>query len=79
VVFTVKDTGKGIDLKNHHVIFERFRQVDPGPNNNLGGTGLGLATTRSLVHLMGGKISVKSELGKGASFTFNVPCTFVEA
>jgi signal transduction histidine kinase len=74
LVFKVKDTGQGIDLKNHHVIFERFRQIDPGPNNNMGGTGLGLAITKSLVHLMGGKISVESELGKGACFTFNVPC-----
>lgn len=75
IVFTVKDTGKGIDRKNHPIIFERFRQIDPGPNNNMGGTGLGLAITKSLVHLMGGHISVKSELGKGASFTFNVPCS----
>ncbi len=77
IVFSVKDTGKGIDIKNHHVIFERFRQVDPGPNNNMGGTGLGLAITKSLVHLMGGQISVESELGKGANFTFNVPCEIV--
>ncbi|MCA1745087.1 MAG: PAS domain-containing protein [Bacteroidales bacterium] len=75
IVFTVKDTGKGIERKNHPIIFERFRQIDPGPNNNMGGTGLGLAITKSLVHLMGGHISVKSELGKGASFTFNVPCS----
>ncbi|GAO27773.1 sensor histidine kinase [Geofilum rubicundum] len=74
IVFKVKDTGQGIELKNHHVIFERFRQIDPGPNNNMGGTGLGLAITKSLVHLMGGKISVESALGKGACFTFNVPC-----
>lgn len=74
ILITVKDTGKGIEKKNHQIIFERFRQVDPGPNNNMGGTGLGLAITKSLVHLMGGQISVESNLGRGASFTFNVPC-----
>jgi PAS domain S-box-containing protein len=78
IIFTVKDTGKGIEKKNHQIIFERFRQVDPGPNNNIGGTGLGLAITKSLVHLMGGQISVESNLGRGASFTFNVPCIIIQ-
>ena len=70
----VEDTGIGISKENHQLIFERFRQVDQEANNNTAGTGLGLAITKSVVNLMGGNISLSSELGRGAVFTVTIPC-----
>lgn len=72
LVFTVKDTGKGIAPEHHELIFERFRQVETSSTDIFGGTGLGLAITRSLLSLMGGKISVESELNRGATFHFTI-------
>lgn len=69
MVVAVADTGPGIDPRNHELIFERFGQVDGTPTRGVRGTGLGLAITRSLVDLMGGKLSLQSELGKGAVFS----------
>lgn len=72
LAFTIKDTGKGIAPEHHELIFERFRQVETSSTDIFGGTGLGLAITRSLLSLMGGKISVESELNKGATFHFTI-------
>ena len=72
ITFSIKDTGKGVAPEHHELIFERFRQIETSPTNNSGGTGLGLAITKSLLSLMGGKISVKSELNMGATFTFTI-------
>jgi signal transduction histidine kinase len=69
IMLEVVDTGPGIDPKNHKLIFERFGQVDGTLTRGTGGTGLGLAITRSLVDLMGGKLGLRSELGKGAAFS----------
>ena len=69
IALEVVDTGPGVDPKNHKLIFERFEQVDGGMTRGIRGTGLGLAITRSLVDLMGGKLGLKSELGKGATFS----------
>lgn len=73
LIFKVKDSGRGIAPQDHTIIFERFRQAPNGSNENSGGTGLGLAISRSLVHLMGGKISVESDINQGATFTFQIP------
>jgi signal transduction histidine kinase len=65
----IADTGAGIDPKDHQLVFERFGQVDGTLTRGTGGAGLGLSITRSLVELMGGTLELRSELGKGATFS----------
>ncbi|TVQ17153.1 MAG: PAS domain S-box protein [Bacteroidetes bacterium] len=66
----VKDTGMGIGEANQKQIFEKFTQIDTSLIRPFEGTGLGLAICSELTQLMGGEISVSSELGKGSTFTF---------
>ncbi len=73
VEFHVKDTGIGIPADYHQKIFDRFRQVEASYTRKYGGNGLGLAISKKLIELMGGKIWVESELGKGATFYFTLP------
>lgn len=73
VEFFVKDTGIGIDPGFHKNIFERFRQVDETKTRKYGGNGLGLAISKNLVEVLGGKIRVESEIGKGSTFYFSLP------
>ncbi|HWE23988.1 MAG TPA: PAS domain S-box protein, partial [Myxococcales bacterium] len=68
--FTVRDTGVGIPLEKHSVIFEAFKQEDTSTTRKYGGTGLGLTIASRLAALMDGSISVTSEPGKGSIFTF---------
>ena len=70
---SVTDTGIGIRPEDQELVFQEFRQVDPGTDTANKGTGLGLAITKRLVEQQGGTISVKSELGKGCRFTFTLP------
>jgi signal transduction histidine kinase len=69
---TVADTGPGIAVDDHDRIFEQFQQTDAGIEQR-DGTGLGLALSRRLVELHGGRIWVESELGKGSTFVFTLP------
>ncbi len=64
----VADSGIGIPPEKLHLIFDRFQQVDSSYSRRYGGTGLGLAITKQLTELMGGKITVDSELGVGTKF-----------
>ena len=68
--FTVADSGPGIPADKHAIIFDPFRQVDGSTTRKYGGTGLGLAICSHLVGLMGGRIWVESEMGRGSTFHF---------
>ncbi len=71
--FSVTDTGIGISEKQLKNIFQEFKQVDLSKTRSYEGTGLGLTISRKFCQLMHGDISVKSELGKGSTFTIQLP------
>lgn len=73
IVLSVEDTGIGIKQDNMDLIFETFRQIDTGIARVQEGSGLGLNITKKLVEKMGGSIRVKSEWGKGSTFTVILP------
>jgi signal transduction histidine kinase len=69
---SVRDMGPGIAPEDYERIFEEFQQTEAGQEQREG-TGLGLALSKKLVELHGGRIWVESELGKGSTFTFTLP------
>lgn len=73
----VWDTGIGIKDEDKGMLFKRFERLEMERNSTLEGTGLGLPITRHLIELMGGKIDVESEYGKGSIFTVTIPQTVV--
>ncbi len=68
----VKDTGIGIPPDRRDRLFQSFSQVDPSVTRKYGGTGLGLAICKSLAELMGGRMCVESEAGRGSTFQFTI-------
>ena len=79
LLFEISDTGIGIPDDKQSVIFEAFAQVDGSMTRRFGGTGLGLAIVSSLVKKMGGDIRVRSKLGEGSTFAFNLPASIVDS
>jgi signal transduction histidine kinase/CheY-like chemotaxis protein len=74
VLFTVSDTGIGIAPADQERIFQEFAQVDNPIQKRVRGTGLGLPLSRRLAGLLGGTLSVQSEVGVGSTFTLTLPC-----
>jgi PAS domain S-box-containing protein len=73
VVIQVADTGVGIPLEDQQLIFEMFRQCDASDSRRYGGVGLGLYIVQRFVQQLGGRITVESVLGRGATFTVTLP------
>jgi signal transduction histidine kinase/CheY-like chemotaxis protein len=74
----VRDTGIGISRENLRKLFQNFSQAEAWTSTKYGGTGLGLALTQKLCRLMGGDVSVESELGHGSCFTIRLPASLAE-
>ncbi|WP_135081883.1 hybrid sensor histidine kinase/response regulator [Terasakiella sp. SH-1] len=75
LIIAVKDSGIGIAQDKLESIFQRFQQADQSTTKKYGGTGLGLAISHELSEMMGGVLSVESELGKGTVFSLSLPVT----
>jgi signal transduction histidine kinase/CheY-like chemotaxis protein len=79
VSFSVKDTGIGIALEDQAAIFEEFTQVDSRIQRKVKGTGLGLPLSKKLAELLGGGVSVESELQIGSTFSVSIPRVYQQA
>lgn len=73
ITFQVTDTGIGMTSEQMSRLFEAFTQADASTTRQYGGTGLGLAITKKLCQMMGGDVTVESEVGKGSTFTIHLP------
>lgn len=78
ILFTVRDTGRGIPGDKMGMLFQPFSQVEASLSRQRGGTGLGLAISKRLVELMGGEIWVESQPGKGSIFSFTIEAEVVQ-
>jgi len=72
VRISIADTGIGIDASDRDKIFEDFQQVDSSVARPYGGTGLGLSICRRLASMLGGRLDMESEVGRGSTFTLSI-------
>ncbi len=79
ITIAVVDTGVGISANQQNALFSNFAQANPTIVAKFGGTGLGLSLSQNLCRLMGGQITLESEIGKGSTFTINLPVQRAEA
>jgi len=73
IEFITEDTRIDIEQEKLSFIFDQFKQVKPSKSDIFGGTGLSLAITKSCIELLGGKVNVESNFGKGSKFTVTIP------
>jgi len=79
VTFSVTDTGIGIAKEDQGALFQDFAQIDSPIQKRFRGTGLGLALSKRLAELLGGSVTVESELGRGSTFSVTIPVHFTPA
>ncbi|HVW16007.1 MAG TPA: HAMP domain-containing protein [Mucilaginibacter sp.] len=78
IAFSIEDSGIGISKNTQGIIFEAFQQAEGSTSRKYGGTGLGLSISKGFAELLGGTITVTSELGKGSTFTLYLPLKYKE-
>lgn len=78
ILITVQDNGIGISKEEQYRIFDKFYRVHTGDVHNVKGFGLGLSYVKAVIQALGGKVFVKSEVGKGSSFSVELPLKSVE-
>ncbi|OYX82027.1 MAG: hypothetical protein B7Y83_16250 [Flavobacteriales bacterium 32-34-25] len=77
--FTIQDTGSGIDEDHHKHVFDRFKRVENDQSIQVGGLGLGLSISKAYIEILGGSISLESEVGVGSTFYFSIPLQYAKA
>ncbi|MCL6460899.1 Signal transduction histidine kinase [Flavobacterium micromati] len=78
VIILIEDSGIGIEEKNQQLVFEEFAQATEKIEKKFGGTGLGLTISKKMTAILGGSLSLKSEIGKGSVFEIQFPLLFAE-